>query len=143
VSVVVVDASVAAKWMLPSSKEPLASEALTLLSRYVKGEIRFIVPDLFWAECGSILWKAVRQGRLTKYAAGTALESLRDRNFPAVSSWSLLDAAFEIASIFDRTVYDSLYVALAVNSNGEFVTADERLANALAARFPVKWLGAV
>jgi predicted nucleic acid-binding protein len=97
---------------------------------------------LFWAECGSILWKAVRQGRLTKDAAGTALESLRDRNFPAVSSWSLLDAAFEIASIFDRTLYDAIYVALAVNSNGEFVTADERLANALAARFPVKWLGA-
>jgi predicted nucleic acid-binding protein len=139
---IVVDASVAAKWVLPSKNEPLASEALELLSRYTKGEIRFIVPDLFWAECGSILWKAVRQGRLTKDAAGTALESLRDRNFPAVSSWSLLDAAFEIASIFDRTVYDAIYVALAVNSNGEFVTADERLANALAARFPVKWLGA-
>ena len=41
-----------------------------------------------------------------------------------------------------RAVYDCLYVALAVQSKSDLVTADERLANALAARFPVKWLGA-
>jgi predicted nucleic acid-binding protein len=28
-----------------------------------------------------------------------------------------------------------------VQSGAELITADERLANALAARFPVKWLG--
>ncbi len=44
---------------------------------------------------------------------------------------------------FDRTVYDSLYVALAVDSKAELVTVDEKLANALAARLPVKWLGAL
>ena len=43
----------------------------------------------------------------------------------------------------DRTVYDSLYVALAVQSKSVMITADERLANALAAKLPVKWLGAL
>ena len=47
-----------------------------------------------------------------------------------------------IAITFDRTVYDSLYVALAISHNTSLVTADERLANAVAARLPVKWLGA-
>ena len=42
-----------------------------------------------------------------------------------------------------RTVYDCLYIALAVASTGQFVTADELLANAVAARLPVKWLRAV
>jgi predicted nucleic acid-binding protein len=51
--------------------------------------------------------------------------------------------AFAIATKFDRTFYDSLYVALAVDFKAELVTADERLANALAAYFPVKWLGAI
>jgi predicted nucleic acid-binding protein len=54
-----------------------------------------------------------------------------------------LEEAFSIAATFNRTVYDSLYVALAVRSKADLVTADERLANALAARLPVKWLGAV
>jgi predicted nucleic acid-binding protein len=46
-----------------------------------------------------------------------------------------------IARAFDRTVYEAVYVALAVVSNAPLLTADERLANALAARFPVRWLG--
>ena len=51
--------------------------------------------------------------------------------------------AFAIATSFDRTVYDSVYAALAVVMKGHLITADERLANALAAYLPVKWLGAV
>jgi len=142
VSLIVVDASVAAKWCLAAKGETLADEALQLLRRYVKGEIRFVVPDLFWAELANLLWKAVRQGRCAKAAAEAALASLQERNLPTVSSRGLLDLAFAIATAFDRTVYDSLYVALAVQSKGQLITADERLANALAAQLPVKWLGA-
>jgi predicted nucleic acid-binding protein len=51
--------------------------------------------------------------------------------------------ALRIGIEYERTVYDSIYVALAVQSGRELVTADEKLANALAAYFPVKWLGAM
>jgi len=44
----VIDASVAAKWFLPPSGEPLAEEALRLLAGYAEGRLRFAVPDLFW-----------------------------------------------------------------------------------------------
>ena len=142
-SLVVVDASVAAKWCLPGGEEPLQEAALLLLRRYVRGEIRFVVPDLFWAELGNLLWKAVRQGRCAKGTAEMALRSLQDRKLPTISSFDLLDLAFGIAVAFDRTVYDSLYVALAVESRAQLITADQRLANALAARLPVKWLGAL
>ena len=139
---VVLDASVAAKWFLPAEGETLAEEALALLRDYGAGNVRLIVPDLFWAEVGNLLWKAIRQGRCTKTAADSGLKSLRELKLPTTSSVELVEAAFEIALTFDRTVYDSLYVALAVQSQGQFVTADERLANALAAHMPVKWLGA-
>jgi len=59
-----------------------------------------------------------------------------------VSSHRLLPEALTIAFSFDRSLYDCLYVALAVESRTDLITADERLANALAAQFPVKWLGA-
>ena len=54
----VLDASVAAKWFLPAAGEPLTSEAQDLLARFTHGRIRFFVPDLFWPELGSVLWKA-------------------------------------------------------------------------------------
>lgn len=142
-SLIVVDASVAAKWCLPAKGEPLTDEALELLRRYVKGEIRFVVPDLFWTELANFLWKAVRQGRCAKATAETALTSLQQRKLSTVSALGLLNLAFGIATAFDRTVYDSLYVALAVHAKAQLITADERLANALAAQLPVKWLGGV
>lgn len=142
-SLVVVDASVAAKWCLPAKDEPLVDAAGRLLRGYAKGEIRFVVPDLFWAELANLLWKAVRQGRCAKATAETALTGLQDRKLPTVSSLDLLDLAFGIATAFDRTVYDSLYVALALQAKAQLINADERLANALAAQLPVKWLGAL
>jgi len=137
------DASVAAKWFLPPAGEPLAVEAMRLLTGYAEGRFRFAVPDLFWTECGNILWKAVRQGRWPRRAAEKAIVALKNHSFPTTSSLDLLEEAFSIAATFDRTLYDSLYVALAVRLKADLVTADERLANALAAHLPVKWLGAV
>jgi predicted nucleic acid-binding protein len=143
VSLVVVDASVAAKWFLPAEGETLTDEALQLLRRYTAGNIRLIVPDIFWAEFANILWKAVRRGRWTKTAADTALAAMKERKLPTVPSLELLEEAFAIARAFERSVYDSLYVALAINSKAQLLTADERLAHALAATLPVKWLGAL
>jgi predicted nucleic acid-binding protein len=143
VSVLVVDASVAAKWFLPVPGETLVDEAFRLLHQYADGEIRFLVPDLFWAELGNLFWKAVRRNRWTQTSAEAALTALQERKLPTVSSAVLLDPAFRIAIAFDRTVYDSLYIALAVHSKAQLVTADERLATAVAAELPVKWLGAL
>jgi predicted nucleic acid-binding protein len=143
VRLLVVAASVAAKWFLPAAGETLTDEALGLLRRYAGGEVRFVVPDLFWAEFANILWKAVRQGRVTRTTAELAIGAMNGRNLPTVPSLELLEEAFIIATTFRRSVYDALYVALAVRLRAELVTADERLAHALAAHLPVKRLGSV
>jgi predicted nucleic acid-binding protein len=142
VNTFVVDASVAAKWFLPSVNETLVDEAVQLLTDYADDKVRFIVPDIFWTEFGNIVWKAVRQGRWLRNAAENAVSSLREQRLPTTPSKDLLTEALNIALTFDRTVYDSLYVALAWTRGSEFITADERLANAFAAHMPVKWLGA-
>jgi predicted nucleic acid-binding protein len=140
---VVVDASVAAKWCLPAQQEELVSQAEDLLASYRRSEIRFLVPDLFWAELANVLWKAVGRGRISTDRAISALSLVSDLGIAAGPSFDLLPQALFLATIHGRTVYDSLYVALAVQSKSEMITADERLANALAARLPVKWLGAL
>jgi predicted nucleic acid-binding protein len=143
VSLLVVDANVAAKWFLPVKGETLTDEAFDLFRKFARDEVRFIVPDLFWAELANVFWKAVRLGHFPKVSAEAALGFLTERDLPTVPSLALLGSAFQIATAFERTVYDSLYVALAVQSKAQLITADERLANSLAAHFPVKWLGAV
>jgi len=140
---VVVDASVAVKWCLPVANEALVSEAQQMLDAHSRGELHFLVPDLFWAELGNVLWKAVRVGRTSRAQAMSGLASIRDLNIPTSASVNLLQLGLEIAFAHNRTVYDSLYVALAVQSGSVVITADEKLANALAAYLPVKWLGSI
>jgi predicted nucleic acid-binding protein len=45
----------------------------------------------------------------------------------------LVTDAFDLADRLGRTVYDCVYLALAVRLGGQMVTADERFANSLAA----------
>ena len=138
---IVLDASVAVKWYLPRQSEPLVDAAFDLLSGHANQEVAFLTPDLFWAEFGNVMWKSVRQGRLSEQHARLAISEIRGIEIDVTPSGELLPAAFTIAISNGRSFYDSVYVALAIQSGTSLVTADERLANALGARFPVKWLG--
>jgi predicted nucleic acid-binding protein len=139
----VLDASVAAKWFLTGPEETLVEEAGAILNGWVSDRLQLIVPDLFWAEMGSILSKAARLGRIPKTSAREALDALVEQKLRTFPTPPLLKDAYLIAESFERSVYDSIYVALAIASNYLLVTADEKLANAVAAHFPVRWLGAV
>jgi predicted nucleic acid-binding protein len=142
IQVVVVDASVAVKWCLPARREELAAQAEGLLASCRRDEIRFLVPDLFWVELANVLWKGARRGEISTDNATSAISLVRDLGIATVPSLDLVPQALHLAVRYGRTVYDSLYVALAAQSKTDMITADERLANALAAHLPVKWLGA-
>lgn len=139
----VVDSSLVAKWLPPLSNEPFAIEARKLLVEWTRGRIELSVPDLLLIEVANVLWKAARVGRCGADEARSALNILISYNLPVVPSMTLLNLAFRIGIEYKRTVYDSIYIALAVQSQRELITADEKLANALAAYFPVKWIGAI
>ena len=139
----VLDASVAVKWFLPPEHEQLTEEAVAFYRKLVQRETQFVVPDLFWAEVASALRKAVRLERFRRSSAEEAITHLLQCDLPTYPTADLLGRAFHIAMAYDCSVYDSLYVALAVRTNLQLMTADERLAKSLAAYFPVKLLGAV
>ncbi len=125
-SVYVVDASVAVKWYVP---EVHADHAATLLN--VENELH--APDLLLAEFGNILWKKFVRGELTDSEAVSIVQAMLVVPLEIHASQPLLQAALETALRSSRTVYDSLYVALAVSLNCPLVTADDRLHNALRA----------
>jgi predicted nucleic acid-binding protein len=141
VNLLVLDASVAIQWAVPSASGEHTDRALQLLRAYVERDVEFVVPDVFWVEVGNALCKGVRQRRWRREDAEDGIAELKGYNFDAVPSFLLMDEAMPISLDFGISLYDCLYVALAMQAQADLITADERLANALAARFPVKWLG--
>jgi predicted nucleic acid-binding protein len=139
----VLDASVAAKWYLPPNEETLVPEALYVLREYSEGRVHLMAPDIFWSEIGNILWKAARSNRISTGTAEKAVAELIQQRIVTLSSYPLLADAFAIAVQHNRTVYDAMYVALAVASGAVMLTADERLANSVASYLPILWLGAL
>jgi predicted nucleic acid-binding protein len=121
---IVVDASVALKWFVP---EALSENAASLLD----GSADLSAPDLLYPEFGNILWKKVQRQEITTEDAREILIGLRRVPLALTPSSILIDAALEIAIAHRRTVYDSLYVALAVARDSILVTADDKLANVL------------
>ncbi len=124
-SSLVVDASVVIKWHVD---EIHADAARRLLSDDTPA---LHAPDLVFPELGNILWKKIRRGELTDEQARRIGHLVALPPLEVHPSAPLLEAALEIAISTGRTVYDSLYLALAVQLNCRMVTADERLYHAL------------
>jgi predicted nucleic acid-binding protein len=141
VTTCVVDACVAAKWLLPAASEALLDQANRLIERHVRRELLLLAPDLIESEIGNILWKAVRRNRVRPADATNSLRRFTELGIQTIPTSGLLDRSLQIAIDSDRSFYDSLYVALALATETELITADERLVNALGSRFPVRWLG--
>lgn len=123
-STLVVDASIAVKWVI---EEQGTSQALML-----RQSARLIAPELLVAECANILWKKARLGELSREEAVLAARLLQTAEVELLPTRSLLEAATRIAIEINHPAYDCLYVALAVENNCKFVTADERLLRRLA-----------
>ncbi len=135
---VVVDCSVVIKWFIP---EPHSNQAQLILDEFQNGGLDLLAPDLLYPEMGNIIWKKHRLQGLSTNDADAILQQFRAIPILITPSEHLLDVAYHLAVTYQRTVYDSLYVALSLREGCRFVTADERLVNSLATTFPnVVWL---
>jgi predicted nucleic acid-binding protein len=135
----VLDASVVIKWCVP---EVHSAEAHRW--RAVAGT--FHAPTFFDIEIAAILWKKIRRAEITRAQADTILSQVLALPIIRHPDGPLVPAAFDIADQTGRTVYDSLYVALAAHVGGTAVTADLKLFNALSAttRGPlIRWVADV
>ena len=117
-SALVIDASVAVKWVI---EEAGTKEALALRSRALAA------PDLLIAECANILWKKVRRNELSEREALFAGGLLARADIELMAMRPYLEAAVRIAVALDHPAYDCIYVALAEAEGLQFVTSDMSL----------------
>jgi predicted nucleic acid-binding protein len=119
--------------------EPYSVEARRILTDYQTGVLTLLAPDLINAEIGNIVWKKhVLQGM----DAQLVLDTFRTIPIVQTPTAALLDSAYRLAVIHRRTVYDMLYVTLSIQEACPFVTADEKLVNAINTAIPTTlWLG--
>ena len=113
-------------------EEPAGQRAADILAVVASNPVRLLAPDLFDVECASGLVKAVRRGRMEADAAKTALADVLRLPAERVSLLGLHLEALHLALAFGISAHDAEYVALAALVPGTLLTADARLARALA-----------
>ncbi len=135
----IVDSSVAVKWFVD---ETHSTEARRILADYRTGALSFLAPDLVYAEFGNIMWKKQAFQGFDPNDAEFIVKEFRSQiAFTLVSTRDLLEEAYRLAVTHQRAVYDMLYLALSLRAGCQFVTADEKLVNAIGSVFPnVVWL---
>jgi len=121
--VIIVDASVAMKWVVPESG---TEAALALRSE------RIAAPEIWIVECANALWRHVRLKELKENEAIRQLARLRSADVENLPIADLLPEAFLFANELGHPVYDCLYLSAAVQNETKVITADHRFASAVA-----------
>lgn len=139
---VVVDASIALKWVL---NEELSPEADVLYRTWRERNDDLIVPDIFLYEVAHVLYRQQRSGAMRLEQSWLAFLGIRARVAFRPPIPRITYRAFVIGNATGRPdTYDAHYAALAELEGCEYRTADERFWNAVRAMLPsVRWLGEV
>ena len=127
-SVFVVDASVVVKWFVP---EIHTESARRLLDR----DDQYFAPDLLFAETANTIWKKIRRGEIDAASGQKLVADMAHVSVETIPCRLLAEDAHALANLAGRSVYDSLYLALAVRLRTRLISADEKLVKAVAA-FP-------
>jgi hypothetical protein len=125
-SLFVVDASVAVRWLV---QLPGHEEARALLT----GGNRLVAPELLSAEVGSALSKLVRAKALSRAEGVEAFDDFFRAPVRMLPTRSVAPQALSVALKHGQSFYDCLHLLLAEAEQGQFATADRRFWNAMKA----------
>ena len=121
----VVDASVAVKWLVEEEHSDAAD-------RLLDGNHELFAPRLMASEVGNALWRKVRMGELERSRAGALAAAISEMAVRWTEDEEVGPDAVRLSLALNRPVYDCVYLALAHRLGATLVTADIRFVNALA-----------
>ena len=122
--VVVIDASIAMKWLV---MEEDSDKARTLGRSWRNDSVRLAAPHIILAEVANALYQRVRRDLVSVAYARGLLQRFALDGLEVHHTVSLYQRAIEIASQLSQGAsYDSLYLALAESLDCEYWTADVR-----------------
>ncbi len=117
---VVVDASVAVKWVLSDpAAEVDADRALELLRQIRSARVTPLQPPHWLAEVAAVI------SRLYPDVARRAVELLYAMELPVVDDLEIYSRACDLAERLNRHVFDTLYHAVALEHDLPLITADD------------------
>ncbi|HID55608.1 TPA: PIN domain-containing protein [Candidatus Poribacteria bacterium] len=123
---VIVDASVASKWIIPGG--PWDEQARALEEKIAYREVEAYAPMLLAYEVASVIRKAVSRDVLR---VEDGVEALKAMGYIGVNlqdiEWRSTAEMLEIAMKTGLTIYDSAYIYLSKKLQGRLITADDEL----------------
>jgi predicted nucleic acid-binding protein len=135
----IVDASVAVKWVLI---EPGSNQALALLQSFAADEVDLIAPRLIQEEVASALTKRFRRRQITRAQAENAFAEFLNHRPALLDTSGDVRRALTLSLEHQISLWDSVYLALAIRTRADLVTADERFYRAVSRHYPfVRLLG--
>ena len=120
----VLDCSVAAKWVLP---EPDRAPAIGWFERYASGQVLLIAPDLLLAEFASLLAKHARRKQISAEQAPQAFSLMTKCAPRLLETRPRLSRALDLSLQHQLSLWDCVYLALALEHDCPVLTADLRL----------------
>jgi len=123
VKAVVLDASVALRWLLDEAE---AVTAFELLEKYI-----LHAPDFLLVEVSNVLWVKTRAQRLNREGAEELYARLTELPITYWPTAELIARSRAASFAYDLTLYDTLYVALSARSGHPLATADQGIVAAL------------
>jgi len=127
IPLLVPDASILLKWVLPAEEEPDADRALLMRAAILDEAVRALLPSLWLYEVGNTV---ARKFPAQASAWLSALMKFGIEEAPPSSPW--LAKTLELVSRHDVTFYDAAYHSIALVHGGVFVTADSRYVSRVA-----------
>ena len=124
---IVADTSALIRLYLPDG--PLPEDFENHIDSAWQGETIIFIPEIALAEAAQVIWKKQQAGVLKENEADEVLSAFLDLPLEVVGHRDLLIDALSLARLNDLTVYDGLFLALAIKLRAELITADKKLNN--------------